>query len=266
MKVRSLSLLCALITVAVLLITGGCIPKVQYDKCVLQNETLTERLRTLMAEKDSRKIEAEKWGQEKLLHLNMLDANKQKIEGLLAILKEKNALIEKLAGQVGQVALPVELSNALSEWASQSGSDMITYDEKKGVVRFKSDLLFDSGKDTVKPKAKEQLIMLSTILNSDSLSNTPPPGILRIGICLSTVLSRWKRYSQALSKNHVWPSWEWANFDLSFPTNRAKETPKIAGLKSTSFPPAKSISSARSNRSANGTIPTTTIPDENQGI
>ena len=168
MKARSLSLLYALITVVVLLITGGCIPKVQYDKCVRQNETVMEQLRTLMEEKNSRQDEANKWEQSKQLYLSMLEADKQKIEGLLATLEEKNALIEKMAGQIGQVALPIELSNALSEWANQSGSDMITYDEKKGVVRFKSDLLFDSGKDTVTPDAKKQLIMLSTILNSDA--------------------------------------------------------------------------------------------------
>ncbi len=168
MKARYLSLLYALITVVVLLIAGGCIPKVQYDKCVRQNETVMEQLRTLMAEKNSRQDEADKWEQSKQLYLSMLEADKQKIEGLLATLEEKNALIEKMAGQLGQVALPIELSNALSEWANQSGSDMITYDEKKGVVRFKSDLLFDSGKDTVTPDAKKQLIMLSTILNSDA--------------------------------------------------------------------------------------------------
>jgi chemotaxis protein MotB len=69
------------------------------------------------------------------------------------------------------VALPVELSDALSEWAAQSGSDLVTYDAERGVVRFKSDLLFQPGQDTLQPQAAEQLKALAQIFDSAAAAN-----------------------------------------------------------------------------------------------
>ena len=66
---------------------------------------------------------------------------------------------------VGGTKLPVELSTMLEDFAK--GSDMITYDPATGVVKFKSDLLFEKGSDVVAPSAVESVKSLCTILNSE---------------------------------------------------------------------------------------------------
>ena len=157
---------CAMFVAVVLLVNSGCISRAQYDKCVRRNTHANERIEQLLGNQEDQRLEAEKWKQKHDLLLNMHGASMQKISALQASLDTKIALIEQLTEQIGHVALPVELSNALTEWARQSGSDLVTYDEKTGIVRFKSDLLFDKGDDTVQAEASRQLESLSKILNS----------------------------------------------------------------------------------------------------
>jgi chemotaxis protein MotB len=66
----------------------------------------------------------------------------------------------------GGAALPVELSTMLEDFAKDK--DIVSYDSAKGVVKFKSDLTFESGSDKVSPAAAEALKSLSTILNTDA--------------------------------------------------------------------------------------------------
>lgn len=86
-----------------------------------------------------------------------LEANKTKLEELIASLQEKLLL--------GGAALPVELSTLLEDFADQH--DMVTYDPKRGIVRFKSDLLFEPGSDTVASSSVAAVQALSGILNSE---------------------------------------------------------------------------------------------------
>ena len=153
---------------ALLLITTGCVPKFQYDKCQRQNNIVNERLNSLLASQESQKLDAEKWKQKFDLLIDMQKSDKDKINALKAALEGKNALINQLTDQMGQVALPIELSNDLSDWANEAGSDLVSYDERNGIVRFKSDLLFNKGDDTVQSEAQRQLESLSNILNTET--------------------------------------------------------------------------------------------------
>jgi chemotaxis protein MotB len=47
------------------------------------------------------------------------------------------------------------------------GSDLVSFDPNKGIVKFKSDLLFKSGSDEVDPSAAELVKTLCRILNTD---------------------------------------------------------------------------------------------------
>lgn len=58
----------------------------------------------------------------------------------------------------------MELSTLLEEFAEKE--EMVTYDPVKGIVKFKSDLLFKSGSDTVMPAAEAAIKSLSAILSS----------------------------------------------------------------------------------------------------
>jgi chemotaxis protein MotB len=92
-------------------------------------------------------------------------ALEQKIAALEAHLGKKDELIAKMREQcLGGAPLPAELSTLLEDFAEKE--DMVTYDAEKGLVKFKSDLLFKSGSDAVLPAAAAAVKSLCTILNA----------------------------------------------------------------------------------------------------
>ena len=92
-------------------------------------------------------------------------ALEQKIAALEIHLGKKDELIERMREQcLGGVALPPDLSTMLEEFAEKE--DMVTFDAGKGIVKFKSDLLFKSGSDAVLPAAGAAVKSLCTILNT----------------------------------------------------------------------------------------------------
>jgi len=153
----------------ILIAVSGCISKADYDTCVRRNATLSERIDSLLATQEGGKLRADRALQDYNELRQKAQLMQQQIEALQAALQAKQAAIAQLTEQLSNItptALPVELSNALADWARQSGSDLISYDERRGVVQFKSDLLFASGSAEVKPEAARQLRLLADILNS----------------------------------------------------------------------------------------------------
>jgi chemotaxis protein MotB len=79
---------------------------------------------------------------------------------------KKTELIKSMQDRLmGISPLPVELSTALEDLARDN--DMIEYDSSRGIVKFKSDLLFEKGSDAVTTKAAEAVRTLCGILNSE---------------------------------------------------------------------------------------------------
>lgn len=92
-------------------------------------------------------------------------ALQEKITALEIHLGRKDELIARMREQcLGGMALPAEVSTLLEEFAEKE--DMVTFDASKGIVKFKSDLLFKSGSDAVLPAAAAAIKSLSTILNT----------------------------------------------------------------------------------------------------
>jgi chemotaxis protein MotB len=149
---------------------GGCVPKAEVDKCVRRNEIQQNRIRELEEAQQQERLRADQCQQQLDALLKTQGFSGDKLRELEAALAEKNKLINDLTAQLGQMQLPPALSNALADWAKKAG-DMVEYDEKTGLVRFKSDLTFDSGSDVVKANAQKQLAELSTILNSADAQN-----------------------------------------------------------------------------------------------
>ena len=67
-------------------------------------------------------------------------------------------------GKAGAGPLPVALTNELQTFAAQN-PDLVDFDEKLGIVKFKSDFTFDSGSAVVKDTAKQAIGRLASILN-----------------------------------------------------------------------------------------------------
>ncbi len=89
---------------------------------------------------------------------------------LAALEADRAKLLEQIADMqqrllFGGAALPVELTTLLEDFAKDN--DMVTYDASRGIVKFKSDLLFERGSDKVKSSAATSVKALSAILNSE---------------------------------------------------------------------------------------------------
>jgi chemotaxis protein MotB len=67
--------------------------------------------------------------------------------------------------EVGERALPADLSNALTEFANEN-PDIVTFDAARGVVKFKSDVTFASGSTDLNERAMGTLQRFAEILNS----------------------------------------------------------------------------------------------------
>ncbi len=61
-------------------------------------------------------------------------------------------------------ALPAELDKALQDWAAQNPG--VEYDRKRGMVKFKTDVLFAKGSDDVTAEAQSSLAGLAKVLSS----------------------------------------------------------------------------------------------------
>jgi len=95
------------------------------------------------------------------------EALQQKLDALEEDLAKKKDLIASMQQKLlfGGAALPVELSTMLEDFAKEH--DMVTYDSSRGIVKFKSDLLFEKGSDKVASTAVEAVTSLCGILNSE---------------------------------------------------------------------------------------------------
>lgn len=117
------------------------------------NTLLVDRLKRQLAAADQKgSIEAEALQQK----LDALEEDLAKKKDLIASMQQKLLL--------GGAALPVELSTMLEDFAKEH--DMVTYDSSRGIVKFKSDLLFALGSDKVASTAVEAVKSLCGILNS----------------------------------------------------------------------------------------------------
>jgi len=99
------------------------------------------------------------------------DALKQKVTAIEEDLAKKKALIASMQQRLlfGGALLPVELSTMLEDFAKNR--EMVEYDAEQGVVRFKSDLLFERGSDELAPAAGDVIKALCEILNSEQGKN-----------------------------------------------------------------------------------------------
>jgi chemotaxis protein MotB len=156
------------IVCALFLFNAGCDSQVRDLK--IQNDTQRKHIadlesqlqaQTLQLEQMKRQLDA--MGGKGNIEMSALQ---QRVAALEEELAKKKALIEAMQKQLaGGVALPPELSSMLEDWAK--GNDMISFDANRGIVKFKSDLLFEKGSDEVAPSASEAVKALCKILNTE---------------------------------------------------------------------------------------------------
>lgn len=153
-----------------LILTNGCVSEQDYNDLKFQNNTQRRRIAELESQLQAATLELDQLkrkvdssaGRSSIETSTM----QQKIASLEEELRKKKALIASMEQQLLHgTQLPVELSTMLEDFAKTT--DMITYDSSRGVVKFKSDLLFEKGSDVVAPSATEAVKSLCKILNTE---------------------------------------------------------------------------------------------------
>ncbi len=157
----------ALVLLAGLALVAGCGSEVQDLR--LQNDTQRKRINDLEAELQKARLELSQLRRQ-LDEATAsggveVDALRQKVAALEEDVARKEELIKSMQEKLmGVSPLPVEVSTALEDFARDS--DMVEFDSERGLVRFKSDLLFERGSDKVTSTAAETIKTLCGILNS----------------------------------------------------------------------------------------------------
>ncbi len=166
---RTVRLSAILVICACVLLANGCSSELQDLR--IQNETQQQRIAALESELQVTTLQLEQ------LRRQLADAQQtggietetlqQKIAALEEDIAKKEDLIASMQQRLllGGAVLPVELSTMLEDFAKQH--DMVTYDSSRGIVKFKSDLLFELASDTVAASAVEAVKLLCGILNSE---------------------------------------------------------------------------------------------------
>lgn len=168
MRTLKLSALVSLLVAAFLV--SGCNEELKSLR--VQNDAQAQKIDQLRAELQAKELE--------LTQLkNRLDTMEEKggveaetLRAQIAALEEdldkKRNLISSMQQQLMTMGgqLPAELSTMIEEFA-QAHPDMVSFDTERGLVKFKSDLLFEKGSDKVTPDAVEAVKSLCTILNSE---------------------------------------------------------------------------------------------------
>ncbi len=148
----------------------GCISQAKYDDLKAQNRIQQERLSELESENAACDLELNQMRKQNQSLRGMSSAGSQAQSATIDALKEdiekKKALIAQMQAQLlrSGAALPMELSVKFQDFAKEY--DMVTFDEKTGMLKFESDLLFDLGSADVSSSAKNSLEALADIINS----------------------------------------------------------------------------------------------------
>lgn len=163
--------------VAVGLLSAGCVSQEKYNALRLERDGLQEQLARAQQDSSTARAQAASWKTQ----LDQVMAGAGNRDGLQANLYAQNAELQKQLAEVtakyndalariGQGApLPVELTNELTKFADQN-PDLVEFDAKRGTVKFKNDLTFNSGDATLQPQAQAAINKFASILKSPAAS------------------------------------------------------------------------------------------------
>ena len=150
------------------LLLSGCGSELQDLR--IQNNTQRERIAELESELRTGILQLDQLKRKLAAARGSSSVEIQTLEQEIAALEEdiakKKALIASMQERLllGGAALPVELSTLLEDFASKH--DMVDYDSARGMVKFKSDLLFEKGSDKVAASAIDAIKLLCGIMSS----------------------------------------------------------------------------------------------------
>ncbi|MDX2131689.1 MAG: OmpA family protein [Planctomycetota bacterium] len=169
---RGVQLILVLGMLASAALLTGCIGQGQYDKLYETNSSLTRRNAELTRERDEARAQIELMRRSVGSNAGTLSDLQRQNDELRRQLEQALADYRTLEQRIAAFdfgPVDAETDQALAALAAQY-PDLIRYDPARGMLRFASDLTFDSGSDAVKENARQALGALAQILNSASAS------------------------------------------------------------------------------------------------
>ena len=160
----------SILLLSIFVMVAGCVSQEEYNKLHSRNRDQADLIKKLKG--DVKTTQA----QNKHLQRQLDDIKEQgglevqtlreKVAALKRAVDQKNEMINRMKKQLLIGApLPVELNTMLEEFANNN--DMVTYDADQGMVKFRSDLLFDKGSAQVKSNAAAAIKELCQVLQSE---------------------------------------------------------------------------------------------------
>lgn len=158
---------------AIGMVLSGCVSQERYNSLKLERDRIAEQLvtaQTGLSAEEARsaslqaQLDALTKGGGNLtalvtnLQAQMADLQKRYDDALVALSK---------AGTGGSGPLPKELNDELEAFA-RANPDLVDFDSRLGIVKFKSDVTFAVGSADLTPKAREAITKFATILNSSA--------------------------------------------------------------------------------------------------
>lgn len=163
----------SLVIAALGLLATGCVNQDKYNAMRLERDGLRQRLEVAQQDTITARTQAASWKSQ----LDQMMVGNNGVSGLVANLQQANSNLEmqladitaKYNDAINRIGagspLPVALTNELTTFADQN-PELVEFDAKKGTVKFKSDLTFDSGDATLKATAVSAIDKFAKILNS----------------------------------------------------------------------------------------------------
>lgn len=148
---------------------GGCVSQQEYDRLVETNRSMSASAADLQARLDESQSVVGSLRGESGSAGNMIVTLQQTNEDLRRQLADARAQMDEIENAMGNMSftrLDPVTDSALQALANQYPG-LISYDAERGMLRFSSDLTFDSGSAVVRAKAAESLRALAQILGSN---------------------------------------------------------------------------------------------------
>lgn len=148
----------------------GCVGQGAYDNLYTTNRSVIARQKELERERDEARAALEALKRNLGSGEGAISALQKENEELRRLLNQSMASFKDLEGKMAGLTfgeLDPQTDAALEKFARENPG-LVTYDAARGMLRFSSDLTFDSGSSVVKDDARRALAALSEVLKTSS--------------------------------------------------------------------------------------------------
>lgn len=148
----------------------GCVPQDRYDQLLRANRSMEEQLIATESDRETARANLETVRDQlnrATVNLNELQAQNSRLSRDLERMGgDYDTLLQRVSDlEIGP--LPIDVEDAIQRIAA-AHPDVLTFDARRGLLRFASDFTFDLGSVELRSEARQTLRSLAEILNTDT--------------------------------------------------------------------------------------------------